>query len=226
MRIISDFHDYYDKVQTFGGHDATIIYERRETEVDRGSPFTRPTAPCIGDRECFFVVFCGQLHFGYREAPPPRKPSMVIQPDPPVIYRWNNFEVLKESMESEATKWRYFGNSNANFFEYFKRDHTDLCLEMRSPIVLFGHRGGWQRWSEHRNWQRCVVNPCLKRLQFEKAVDPFTAYQDLERFVDTHFTRSIDVAVVSDKDRFAEHGFDPKTSFRKDPWKKEAKKRR
>jgi hypothetical protein len=68
MRIISDFHDYYDSVQATG-QDQTLVYYRKAEEVETPEyPFPvlgyceSPYEPCGPRVRQHIVGFCGKIY--------------------------------------------------------------------------------------------------------------------------------------------------------------------
>src|SRR5690606_13443835 len=66
MRIISDFHDYYDCIQKFD-QDRSIIYNRQSEfpkEYDYGWPFSRPCGiyDNLEETSILIVGFCGKIY--------------------------------------------------------------------------------------------------------------------------------------------------------------------
>ena len=59
-----------------------------------------------------------------------------------------------------------------------------------------------------------ALEPCLKDVSFQKVLDPFTAYQELDMWAGGVLTKPEIIPEPADKDKVAIHGFD-KWSFRK-----------
>jgi len=220
MRIISDFHDYYDSIANIGGHDNTIVYERHEDdEAEIDNPFFAPSFTQrdwqrnIPANNCFYVIFCGKLHFVIEDNPTYHW-ELNQQIMDSRIYRWNNFEHYKSLQKERQGKYSYYSKYDrfGMFMDFFDKDYTEMCVNTGSPIIKFECFANEKVHS--------TINPKLRDIGFASVIDPYTAFQTLEHFVDTHFTRKVDMTKVSEKDRFVEHGFDAKTSFRKDPWKR------
>lgn len=67
----------------------------------------------------------------------------------------------------------------------------------------------------HSSLMNLYVNPPLKEYNFQRVKDPFTLFQDISQFYETFLVTEKEVPVtVSDKDKIKQHGFDLKTSFR------------
>ena len=74
---------------------------------------------------------------------------------------------------------------------------------------------------EHKERIWIFKNPCLKTVEFHRAMDPYTALWNIDNWIDTH-ARPDDaiVPVGDDLTRLQAYGFDKKTSFRKSKEKK------
>lgn len=65
------------------------------------------------------------------------------------------------------------------------------------------------------------INIELKKVQFYKCLDAYTAYQELAMFVDAKLEYPGNIMIeIQDKYRIAAHGFDHKYAFKKEPTKK------
>ncbi len=240
MRIISDFHDYYDCIQGMG-QDQEMIYLRRPVEesyYDKKMPF--------GDLPVFYddygrqtdlsvriyvVGFCGKIY-----------PIMRMH-----LYRPNgesseatcfNMEDTEAFMVGALKKrdfadyenkdrWRRRGGGvlasrNRKVFEDFwkkwgekKESFQNLFDEHKAPIFVatFG-RHPWQDSN-----RKIVYNGCLKEVEFFRVIEPFTAFQELAMYWGNVAQPNRPIPEVSDEDLLVAKGFDPKWSFRKEPSK-------
>ena len=191
MRIISNFHDYYDCIANIGGHDSSIIYKReRRTKDIRWLDLPFHNIDVYGWHTAV-VVLCGEAHWGYK------------RPDDSA-FTWDDFPARKETRG-----WiRYHGET---FAQQFKRDRTEINVELGSPVVSFDCPGTYHA--------TLIVNPRLRDYDFAAVADPYTTFQRIEQFADTHFVERRPMVRISNEDRIAEHGFD-KWSFRKMPTKR------
>lgn len=231
MRIISKYKDFYDGIANVGGHDNTIIYHRDEKDVFQAKiPVKRLSLPLRVDKIAL-LLFCGEFHFAGIETVQidTRDPIKDAKTKTPLeffksdkkIYHWNNPEFILTSPYFYPHLMRNFKPSArqcmADFKDEMSRiDWLPLHLEHQSPIIQI------VRSYYYDDEFNLVLNPCLKDMMFGKVHDQMSAYQKLEGFVDTHFTRKVEMIELSDKDRIAKHGFD-KHSFRKDPTKRNPK---
>ncbi len=199
MRIISKFKDYYDSISLIGGLDSTIVYERKEIEVDPDD-----------HRYLFYhdfthydwcnVFFCGKFFCGVKT-----KGSEDEK------YVWDIDKIVDDRDSWRYRNYKLIGVSNYGLNHTIKQDYTQINLEAQTPIILITNVG--QNQSGHKF--RTIFNPRLNEYNFASALDPYTAYQMLEQFVDTHFVHKRIVENISDDVKIAKHGFD-KFSFRKE----------
>lgn len=96
----------------------------------------------------------------------------------------------------------------------FKGDINQMFLDLDCPIFWLD-----MQVMPYKN-AILVRNPILKDIQFQKLVDPYTAYQELSMFFGSVFANDEDNMVsISDRDKAVSKGFD-KWSFKKPPTKK------
>ncbi len=210
MRIISKFHDYYDGLANVGGHDNTIVYERNTEMKDSQELPVFITWP---HETISLLVFCGEAHmFCERQI---THDSKMFGSETEIKRTWNSPKEIADKLNGRKTPFFDYTSASylQNFLETIRRyDWTPVHLEHKSPILLIKKQSWRQLYS-------ITLNPRLTSIQFPSVMDPYTAFQKLEGFVDTHFTRTVNMVELSEADRIAKHGFD-KYSFRKDPTKK------
>jgi hypothetical protein len=84
----------------------------------------------------------------------------------------------------------------------------EMFVRVDAPIVLLWRAGG--------DWQ-IEANPRLNEWGFQKMIDPWTAYQELDMFVGTNLVKQMDPNVhIPDEIKAESHGFN-KWSFRRPP---------
>lgn len=89
------------------------------------------------------------------------------------------------------------------------------AIENKITIAVFGshtrernkNRDGWTEYSE--------INPLLNEYEFQRVLDPFTVYQEIDMFISGILGNTEVIPEMRDKDKIVSHGFDLKTSFRK-----------
>ncbi len=244
MRIVSDFHDYYDVVQT-SGQDQTLVYlrTRKDVELTRSSyPFPLfEGTPGYGSRPPgvpivqFVVGFCGkvypilQLSCQPLSAPNPITEFCYSLSDVDTFVESNFKRRQVETYRSKPRRWRFAGDQwpRNQRREKFK-DFFDACAVKRSA---FGHvfvesgcptfvaSSSWGDGKRNREY-KIVYNGCLKELDFFKLIDTYTAFQELQMFLGGIAWPNKPIPHVSDKDMVSIKGFD-EWSFRKPPQSRE-----
>lgn len=184
------------------------------------------------DRDLYsgFVIFCGKLY------PFITTKDIVYHPDFYPSYQAEKFIVERSKLptqyicdKSYSNEWLYsfdkvidkFGliktNDKKNFyrrwyndyqqvktlFDYKGFDVSHINIKYQTPIIV---------WIK----DKCYSNPILDEIRFQKEVDSFSTYQEIEMFIGNVLVNDNDKMIkLSDKDRLHKAGFD-KYSFRKD----------
>lgn len=238
MRILSDFHDYYDVVQATG-QDQMLVYlrSRKEASLNRNTfPFPvfsgTPTHYYYRDQGMpvlqSVVGFCGKvypvLRLSYQRRSE-RSPETALcyslaEVDAFIESHFRRREV--EAYRSKPRGWKFMSNlwpadqRREKFEEFFtacapkQSAFGQLFLDSGCPIFV----ASW--WWERRPVYRIVYNECLKDLEFFRVIDTFTAYQELQMYLGAMAQPNRPIPAISDKDMVAIKGFD-KWSFRKPP---------
>lgn len=217
MRIISKFHDYYDSIAHLGDYDDSFIFFRKNEfllyEIEGFSWSSNylkedrhERSALIGNNNLGFIsnliIFCGKLYIGFTDYENQKQ-------------IWNpTFKINKKSCY-----WGIYNKFN-ELQKALKKDYTELHRKYQSPVLRICNLDDHEKGKRHLE-----LNPCLqdKYINFASAVDPYTAYQQLERFVDMYLRKDTpELITLSNEDNLAKKGFD-KFSFRKE--KKEKKKK-
>jgi hypothetical protein len=61
-----------------------------------------------------------------------------------------------------------------------------------------------------------TYNDCLKDVEFYRVFDPYSAYQEIEMFLNNLAIPQKDMPKIPDRENILSHGFDDKLSFRKE----------
>lgn len=85
----------------------------------------------------------------------------------------------------------------------------DWAIENKLSIAI---ACGFFNTRERGDW--FVVDPNLKELNFQRVLDPFTAYQELDQWIGGVLGNNEIIPEMADKDKIAAHGFNS-WSFRK-----------
>lgn len=232
MRIISNFHDYYDSVQKYG-QDKSIVYLRKSDEIpyqevikmfpgkynkifEWKSPQYHNRGIIHKDRICRIglkiIFFCGSIF-----------PVIGLEKDYTHSYKFLQvfgFDELKETLREqfdEHTNDHFYKNglwddfSEVKMKEFFslKEKETELNLDLKCPIISFAR----PRYSDEGI---LTLNPVLKDVEFYREIDTGTAFQRIESFIGGVLPSQPKPTVkINEKIRLEKRGFDSKLSFRK-----------
>lgn len=225
MKLISDFHDYYDVTIKYGYFDASDVPFIRKTlrynDYNNSPTVIKKLWDNIGDRApsnyylrgfatiCrFFIVFCGKLY-----------PVVCVLPDgPPATSFFYTFDELYDYINKEREKKKNliynekeFYNGYRQHFESTKIDR-DFLIENKVSIASL------VAYTNINADEELLINPNLKQFHFYKVLDVFQAYQELEQWVSGCLAYPPNFMVeIEDKYKISAHGFDVKYGFRKRP---------
>jgi hypothetical protein len=240
VRIISEFHDYYEAVQATG-QDQTVVYlrTRKEAELDRntfpfpifeGTPFAwEPKGVAIAQ---IVAGFCGEVYPILRLSHQRRSESSpssalcytLLEVDAFIERRFKQREI--ENYRSKPRRWRFAdkwprAQRREKFEEFFdtyaakQSAFGQLFVDSRCPILVAST--WWDTSKARRNRQyKIVYNECLRELEFFRMIDTFTAYQELQMYFGALAQPNKPIPDIPDKDMVSIKGFD-KWSFRKPP---------
>lgn len=218
MRIISNFHDYYDCIQRLG-QDQSVIY-LRERKIVNDWPFPK----CYGkwnrndgDTRIRVVGFCGQVY-----------PLIEFRYSNAWSRCWNIDEVddfidqrlKKRELDSYyCNKWGsgyIFGRHRKHFqkfFMSFTKNYEYLFRDHHAPLFV----------ATRKRESTIVFNDCLKNVDFVRKFDPYQAFQEIAMYLGgvlgshggrkTKYKGKPMSSEVSDCDLLVAKGFD-KNSFR------------
>lgn len=222
MLIVSKFHDYYDTALSTGV-DKTIVYERKEWRLKIPDFFrTKDTYTkrfvfsYYGKESLNFNIigFCGKLYplLTYKE-------DLWCGDKITNFYNFHDFEnFLIEKKVKISGGENYFVYENVEkrwnkLIEFCNKDHEKFFLD--NKIVCFVTDN-----SDYRN-PVLRINCCLKKYDFVKVKDPYTAFQDIMMYISGVLgTPNRPMIEIEDVVRLEAHGFDKKISFRKAPTKR------
>ena len=231
MRIISPkFHDYYDTVMS-EGVDVTKIFMRETKEIEGHFPLpdwekninyrfhNQPSLyPKVhyatfgwkGDKSFtyFYILFAGKLYGGV----------LYTTLSGLKTYIWN-LETLDKIIEDQKISKDFMAPSyfhkqsdydNCKTILNIKGDEVlrDWSIENKISIAASGY------FFDKEKKPFYITNPKLKDFDFQKVLDPFTAYQELSMWTSGVLGQNPEPDQVSDAVRIQQHGFDS-WSFRK-----------
>ena len=236
MRIISKYSDYYDSVMKHGV-DMSKVFLRETKELD---PFILPSDwkkarvniwgnptfnefpelsvgyhrhPLKAYITSIYVLFAGKMYGGFVLH---SLKTPYGQPDPCI---WTVDALDKANEEYELNlheKKRFYAKEtdHAIACKVLAIKGSDLLLPWATAnslsivSIVYDERN-------NKNNRLLIENPCLKDIDFQKVIDPFTAYQELEMYIGGVIGQNPQPADVSDSVKIQQHGFDPLWSFRK-----------
>lgn len=95
----------------------------------------------------------------------------------------------------------------------------DIHRTVGAPVFILSSRWPDQR-PKRRGSRILVINPCLRDLDFARVVDPYTAHQEISRYLGSTLAAQHDPPQpISDADMAAMKGHGGKYSFRQPPTK-------
>lgn len=194
MRIISKFYDYYDCIMR-QGMDRETIYMRKEIS-EKKAPISVPVIHYNDGYELslFLIGFCGQIYTGAR-----------TNCGENVEYIYGKEEILAY-IEEHKLRVSYYHQTRMD--EAFNHKIKDW----KHPIFVATINSHWQ--------DRFIWNAKLGDWNFQKVMDPYTAFQELQMWVASQARPEKAMIETSDETRLEAHGFDKKFSFRKEKQKK------
>jgi hypothetical protein len=211
MRIISKFNDYYDSVQN-QGFDKDCLYLRESKRIQIKSSFELGYRTQSGLIQVNYALlgFCGEIYYivetydmesGALDYGVYTKPQII------------------EKLKGKKKKYFFSLDRDLLFANQDESKLKELFHTHQAPLFLI------TRDKENSNIQNIDLNPSLKKLNFQKTKDPFTAYQEIYQYVSGVLNSPENKMVkLSDKDKIDKHGFD-KWSFRKQSKEKKNEKK-
>ena len=247
MRIISKSHDYYDSAMAWG-QDKDVVYVRNEQELKDKADKAKwadliPGFRCFEMRNKkadvvlmpFCIGFCGKIYRGMRVKLRPILTNLYdecMAEEDHSFYTLENLEAylarykhVIDDTDSKRHRWHRTGRDPTYYMskrkgvDYFLNQQMtneveQLMIESRVAVVSA------LEFSRYRDDMELTLDPQLKKFEFFKVVDPFTAYQELDMYIGGVLPRpGVMTAEIEDKYRIPQHGFD-KWSFRKMPQEK------
>ena len=194
MRIQSNFHDYYDGVQSMG-FDRSLVYNRHCKTVNYRKPWIKIEDPKIGSYplsrnvkrgyhcsvSTVVIGFCGKFYTGLAV-----DKLGILWGDKAQEYA--NKNQLKVNL-----------NVGKSLYEVF--------IKHKSPILMFSYgQDGWH----------VLKDFCLREYNFMALFDAYSAYQEIQMYMSTVLVEQKNpISIQTDKEKVKSHGMD-KWSFRKD----------
>jgi hypothetical protein len=214
MKLHTDFHDYYDTAVGYG-IDENVHYNRFTKEVEIKFKPKKDFPRVITSATPYLLGFCGETY-----------PVLKVVKYEDAKNDYNNFNVIDsfyafsyQELKDKKVEWHGFGRffeyndkrreiETKQFFTDWKYKDDRLFLEYKSPI--------WVLDLKHHYEQKIILNPKLIDYGFNRIKDSFTVFQEISMYLSNILVEQKEVIKIEDKYRIEQHGFDLKTSFRKE----------
>jgi hypothetical protein len=228
MRIISQFHDYYDTARSYG-FDPNILYIRKTEDLQLSPKEEKILEPTkLYPRYCGELIiarislcFCGKIYRGFNLTVydkynlNPTNYGYIWSFDKlmKVFPKITNYYTLKKYQYS----WSIHNFNERTLRSYFENDQKqsqkeiiDLHLKYKTPLISYSK-------SEYILDPLIQKDICLRSVNFQQVMDPFKTFQELSMFVgNILISQSKEPWPISDKLKAQSKGFDD-YSFRKRP---------
>lgn len=223
MKILSNFHDYYDSVMSYG-RDNTLIYHRNINELytndihfhNKYTYYTLGYSNNINSRpEVLFVYFCGKFYpiVSFYNRNFNNYYTYLYSSTEVDKYVENNFS--KKFVDSYFSNYKKSVLKQTDVLEHFNLFTGDNCNKVFGKFVndnpIFTVRKSNSGLFRHL----VTYNDILKNIEFYKVLDTYSAFQEIEMFLSNIAVPQKDMPVIPDVLKAESHGFD-KYSFRKD----------
>jgi len=235
MYIISKHKDFYDSVAGQKGIDKTIIFERHITTLtfsckkpgDKNNWWRQLHFPTYGPKSnsfrynisregdkkfvLFLVGFCGKMYVVAKCETQVRETKFSnVTPVVSYIYGIDNIKAAICDYYNDEDYFKKSTDKNLN--------HILACINDPKILELFYTHKTPQFILYDYDKDNLHVNGNLNEIDFFKVFNPFMAFQEIEMYITGVLGINNKPTVeISDKDKIAGHGFDPKYSFRKEP---------
>jgi len=227
MRIISEFHDYYDSVQS-QGQDQTVVWIRKPKQITIPDfPFPKLTRIWWRSSPKFtcsriIVGFCGKI-YPVLKLKMEEKETVICHTLADIdAFIKENFNTRELTLYNRRKGFhKYWNVKRTSFIKFFneckqKQDtYQKWFIDNHSPVFVARHR----LWLDTKK-SSITFNAKLKGYEFYRIFDTFSTFQEIAMYyggvlggVREH------VPDIDDKTLASAKGFD-KFSFRKDPTKK------
>ena len=237
MRIISEFHDYYDTVQAFVQDDSIIYNRKTETEIchlSRIFPLWQDVSYNRFNVNFSIIGFCGQTY----------KKAHISQ------YSWERDEYTGSFVEINKSVDIFSMEEAIEYVSDLKIKKQGTRRDIKSSALgeirdFWGNgRNRWYKdnspvesnfdkyfekapiWIASRGYSygknpddKITYNPMLKDTGFVKIKNPFDAHQELDMWFSNKGQPLKPIPDISDKDMRDIKGFD-NFSFKKPPSEK------
>ena len=239
MRVQSNFHDYYDGVRAYGS-DPRLVYNRDERDVVVDDDLvlkallkpvnkawdSAPSHRGSWQVDSDIVGFCGKLYVIFRAGGDNfMNPGEVLnearrqinnRDDDPIMQSYD-IDRCRNAKARDIRRWNNtvkYGFNDEGWAAWLEDTNLEIGDEIfrhiRSPV-----------FARHEERFILTVSPCLREYDFQRLVDPWTAYQEIAQYLGNNMVVQVDpTANISDKDMAAMKGHGCEYSFRTPPTKR------
>lgn len=240
MLVVSEFHDYYDCIQS-SGIDKSVVYNRVERTASGVNDFLK-CGYDIANGRCFLTVnyftvgFCGEIHFGvhfecrhkYHSHNDFEVDECVYSVDEFLnlikgLPQWVEKSMLKK--RKNGVRGRFPGDYQGAgirdielFFKENKKVMDDsLFIKHGSPLFIYEYSSC--------SGNRLSLNCSLDRINFARVYDPYQAYQRIYQYLSGVLGKDeVETVNISDECMRDKKGFNDR-SFRMDKGVKKPRRR-
>lgn len=211
MKLHSDFHDYYDNAIGYG-IDHKVHYNRYEkaVSIDLRSHLNTPS-----HRNSGLLGFCGKT-YPFIEL---HKYDRNFQEED----GFGEFKIVETRFTFSEDEYNQTEREWSDFSDEFHSYLYSSDLKIRQFFLDWALNKD-ETFLRHKVpvWvarfyikePNGIVNPRLKDYGFERIKDSLTAFQEISMYLANILVEQKQVAVIEDKYRIQQHGFDLKDSFR------------
>jgi hypothetical protein len=227
MRIISEFKDYYDVVQSTG-QDQGLIYLRKPDKYPKkeSEPYRWPfPALCEANRNLnyglyiieFIVGFCGKIYPALKFCRSTDRGSVeACCHNINDVYDFMNNNFRKKELINiwDGNYYKFYSTGKKSCEKFFEEcekkqnSYKELFMEHHCPIFVAKYHGRYGNKS-------ITYNGSLRETEFFKVFDPYTAFQEISMYVSNMAVPLKEIPKIPDKTLAEAKGFD-KYSFRKE----------
>ena len=108
---------------------------------------------------------------------------------------FNNTKMFGMSKKSDKV-WHSLYDNSKNVY--------DIFIDLNTPLFLIPCGFSYNTGSSNR---QLIVNPVLKDINFQRIKDPFTAFQEIERFITNDLVKETPIPEFDDSIKRDYHGF-------------------
>lgn len=228
MRIVSDFYDYYDDMQDRSKDRLNRVYVRTKTFVpltkSQCNFFEEHTKSLLHFDKDLWIRGVGSrtiIYSGYLLIAGKLYPYIEDRRSETPVFCWTVEQARTRGLDEFENKERYWGyglkraSSLEEFFNQKLPDVSSLSIELKILVAK------WKltRSSEDKHVLGIIKDYKLKDFEFNKLMDKYSIYQELDIFISNVLVDDTTDADESnrnmtDEDRLKAAGFDKKVSFR------------